>query len=300
MIHPDSRKYLRFAFENKVYQFQVLPFGLNTAPQVFTRLGHTVAAYLHCQGILVILYLDDWLIHHPDCQVLLRHQSQLLNILNMVGLRSNEAKSALEPVQDIHFLGLQLHLDQNFPPSIQSSGDNGTHVPNILPEILVVHGGIPVYGITQLGLRSHPSGSSTLEAPTMTLSLFRSDKPVFTTAAFRASSPCHPTPAMAGPVVSHIRNPYPTFPGRFHHFHGRLDPGGAHMGDSQIAGVWTLFSMLKLRAVILALHHWVTVLQGHYTNNALTQGEAEGGHSPRGLVILPCHSIVRALFVLLS
>ena len=28
-IHPSSRKCLRFAFENKVYQFQVLPFGLN-------------------------------------------------------------------------------------------------------------------------------------------------------------------------------------------------------------------------------------------------------------------------------
>ena len=38
-IHPSIRKYLRFAFENKVYQFRVLPFGLNTAPQIFTRLG---------------------------------------------------------------------------------------------------------------------------------------------------------------------------------------------------------------------------------------------------------------------
>ena len=53
-IHPSSRKYLRFAFENRVYQFQVLPFGLNTAPQVFTRLGHTVSAYLHRQGVSVI------------------------------------------------------------------------------------------------------------------------------------------------------------------------------------------------------------------------------------------------------
>ena len=37
LIHPHSRKYLRFAFENKVYQFQVLHFSLNTAPQVFTE-----------------------------------------------------------------------------------------------------------------------------------------------------------------------------------------------------------------------------------------------------------------------
>ena len=45
LIHPHSRKYLRFAFENKVYQFRVLHFSLNTAPQVFTCLRHRVAAY---------------------------------------------------------------------------------------------------------------------------------------------------------------------------------------------------------------------------------------------------------------
>ena len=103
--------YFRFAFENKVYQFRVLHFSLKTAPQVFSCLRHRVAAYLHHQGISVIPNLDDWLIHHPHCQVLLRHQSQLLNILNMVGLRLNEAKSELEPVQDIKFLGLPLLLD---------------------------------------------------------------------------------------------------------------------------------------------------------------------------------------------
>ena len=104
LIHPHSRKYLRFAFKNQVYQFRVLHFSLNTAPQVFTCLRHRVAAYLHHQGISVIPYLDDWLIYHPVCQVLLRPQSQLLNILN-------EAKSEIEPVQDIKFLGLPLLLD---------------------------------------------------------------------------------------------------------------------------------------------------------------------------------------------
>ena len=45
LIHPHSRKYLCFAFENKVYQFRVLNFSLNTAPQVFICLRHRVAAY---------------------------------------------------------------------------------------------------------------------------------------------------------------------------------------------------------------------------------------------------------------
>ena len=42
-------------------------------------------------------------------------------------------------------------------------------VPNILPENLVVQRSVSIYGITQLGLRSHPTGLSTL-------SFIRSDK----------------------------------------------------------------------------------------------------------------------------
>ena len=52
-----------------------------------------------------------------------------------------------------------------------------------------------------------------------------SNKPFFNTQAFRPCSPCYPTQAVAEPIVSHIRNPYLTFPGRVHHFHRRLDPG---------------------------------------------------------------------------
>ena len=111
-IHPSSRKYLRFAFENRVYQFQVLPFGLNTAPQVFTRLGHTVTAYLHRQGVSVIPYLDDWLVHHPDRQVLLRQQGLLLDTLDLVGFILNRKKSELDLTQDLQFLGIHLPLDQ--------------------------------------------------------------------------------------------------------------------------------------------------------------------------------------------
>ena len=85
-MHPGSRKYLRFAFQSKDYQFRVLPFGLNTAPQIFTLLAHTVTGYLHCLGILVIPYIEDWLVHHPDRQVLLYNQFQPLNMLDLVVL----------------------------------------------------------------------------------------------------------------------------------------------------------------------------------------------------------------------
>ena len=52
-----------------------------------------------------------------------------------------------------------------------------------------------------------------------------SDESVYTTVSLRPFSSCHPTQAMAGPIVSHIRNPYPTFSGGAQDFHGRLYPG---------------------------------------------------------------------------
>ena len=111
-LHPNSCKYLRFAVEDKVLEFKALPFGLNTAPRLFTRLAHAVAAYLHQQGISIIPYLDDWLIHHHDRQVLLAQQRILLHTLDILGLMLNVEKSHLEPTQDIEFLGVRFLLDE--------------------------------------------------------------------------------------------------------------------------------------------------------------------------------------------
>ena len=66
-----------------------------------------VTGYLHRLGISVIPYLDDWLIHHLDRQVLLRHQAQL----DLVGFILNRKKSELDLTQDLQFLGIHLRLD---------------------------------------------------------------------------------------------------------------------------------------------------------------------------------------------
>ena len=117
---------LQFDFENKEYQFRVpvLPFGLNTAPRVFFCLGHTMAAYLHHQGISVIPYLDDWLIHHPDRKVLLRHQSQLLNLLNMVPqVKRSKIRTRTSSGYPVSWALIIFGSGESFPSSIQSMGD---------------------------------------------------------------------------------------------------------------------------------------------------------------------------------
>ena len=160
---------------------------------------------------------------------------------------------------------------ESFPSNIQGSGDNSMCMPTILPESSVIQRSVPVHEITQVGLRSQPAGSATHEAPTTTFSFVRSDKPVYITVSIRPFSPCHSTEAMAGSIVSHIRNPYPAIPGRIYDFHGRLySVLWRHMGNSQIVCFWTRserqlhINVLELKSVILALQHWVLVLQGHY------------------------------------
>ena len=228
-IHPSSRKCLRFAFENKVYQFRVLPFGLNTAPQVFTRLGHTVTGYLLRQGMSVIPYLDDWLIHHPDRQVLFRHQAQFLDTLDLVGFILNRKKSELDLTQDLQFLGIRLRLDLGEASLPQSKAweivARARHLSSL--RVLTFSQVSQLIGSLNWASGLIPLGRLYLR-PLQRHFHFRSDKPVYATASIRPSGPCQPSTAMAGATFSYIRNPNPHVAGGLHDFYGRLYAGVGH------------------------------------------------------------------------
>ena len=113
----------------------------------------------------------------------------------------------------------------------------------MLPTNSVISESGSIYGLTQLGLGSYPSRSVIPEAVTTTVSLLRTDEPVFSTASVRPAAPCQPTSAVAGPIFSNVRYPHPTY------FHGRFYPGvGRPYGGLryfQVPGpVWIASSML--------------------------------------------------------
>ena len=109
-IHPKDRKFLRFAIGGKVFQFQVLPFGLSTAPRVFTRVVKALVAYLRKRGLKMFSYLDDWLQSNRD-RLRLREQTQLaLTETEEAGFLVNRTKSDLEPTQFPVYLGAQLNM----------------------------------------------------------------------------------------------------------------------------------------------------------------------------------------------
>jgi hypothetical protein len=106
-LHPACHRYLRIALSpTKVYSFTVLPFGLNTAPLVFTRIATALAAHLRQQGVRVHVYLDDWLFLAQDKHRLLKSIPWILEFLESLGLLINKSKSRLEVSQSFEYLGL--------------------------------------------------------------------------------------------------------------------------------------------------------------------------------------------------
>ncbi len=102
------RRFLRFAFGGKAYQYKVLPFGLALAPRTFTKCMDAALAPLRLQGIRVLNYLDDWLILAHSRELVSRHRDIVLGHIRSLGLRVNAKKSVLLPSQRTVFLGVRL------------------------------------------------------------------------------------------------------------------------------------------------------------------------------------------------
>lgn len=104
-VRSSHWKFLRFAVQNKVYQYKVLPFGLSTSPRVFTKVLAPVMAALRMQGIHVHPYLDDLLFRAESPQALRRHLQVAQDCLMRAGYIINLKKSSLLPSQDLVFIG---------------------------------------------------------------------------------------------------------------------------------------------------------------------------------------------------
>ena len=106
-INPNSRKYQRFCHNSQVFQFTSLPFGLATAPEVFTMIVKEVKQMALTSGVRLSLHhhLDEWLIWAPS-----REEAQV-NTQTIVDLTQSLEKSELKPTQVFLFVGYESHLD---------------------------------------------------------------------------------------------------------------------------------------------------------------------------------------------
>ena len=109
-VAPEHTRFLRFAYDGRAYEFLVLPFGLSTAPRVFTRIVRTIKAFLKIQGVDMHQYLDDWLLKNQSRSLVERQRDLTLFWVTKLGFLVNEGKSQLIPTQFPAFLGSTLDL----------------------------------------------------------------------------------------------------------------------------------------------------------------------------------------------
>ena len=107
-IYPPHRKFLRFGFEGKVYEYTVLPFGMSLSPRVFVKITQEAIAPLRHKGIRLLNYIDDWLICANSAQEVALHTKVTIAHLQTLGFSLNWEKSVLVPSQQITYIGVSL------------------------------------------------------------------------------------------------------------------------------------------------------------------------------------------------
>ena len=109
-IFPDHYKYLGFSWPMngvvRYFTFTVLPFGLTSAPYIFTKCLRPLLKHGRGKGLFVVLYLDDgWgrESSRDDCE---KAAVSVKSDLIASGLVPNKEKSVWCPTQIVDWLGL--------------------------------------------------------------------------------------------------------------------------------------------------------------------------------------------------
>ena len=108
-VHPEDRRLLGMSWNGKIFVDGALPFGLRSAPKLFTALADALSWVIHQHGVReAIHYLDDYLLFGApgteECEVALRTSLQLCEQLG-VPIASHKVDG---PATSLVFLGIEL------------------------------------------------------------------------------------------------------------------------------------------------------------------------------------------------
>ena len=112
-VHPEDQHLLGLRWEGTVYIDRALPFGLRSAPKIFTAVADGLAWALSCEGVRNQLhYLDDFLFWSAagssECAEFL---ATAIRVCHTLGLPSAPEKTA-GPTTTLTFLGIEIDTVQ--------------------------------------------------------------------------------------------------------------------------------------------------------------------------------------------
>lgn len=108
-VNKKFRKYLKFHWKGKLYEFTCLPMGLACAPRIFTKLLKPLFSFLRSSGFLSVYYFDDTLLIGSTVSNCLDNMNATKKLLEKAGFFINPDKSSFIPSHEIKFLGFILN-----------------------------------------------------------------------------------------------------------------------------------------------------------------------------------------------
>jgi hypothetical protein len=96
-IARESQNLLQFSWNGRFYRFQALPFGLASAPWVFTKIIRPIVQLCRSRGIRLMAYLDDFIVLGASQQECMENTQFVLHLLERLGWLVNYKKSSLRP-----------------------------------------------------------------------------------------------------------------------------------------------------------------------------------------------------------
>ncbi|XP_048776627.2 uncharacterized protein LOC125680870 isoform X2 [Ostrea edulis] len=105
-ISDSFQTYLGFSWNDKFYCYTVLPFGLSSAPFIFTKCLRPIVKFWRKRGIKIVLYLDDGFVFASSKHECLSVSEFIKSSLSEFGLLINIEKSVFYPTQNLEWLGI--------------------------------------------------------------------------------------------------------------------------------------------------------------------------------------------------
>ena len=104
-MHPEFFRFLCFEWDGVRYCYKCMPFGLTSAPRIFSKVLKSVLVFLRSRSIRVSAWFDDLIIIANSVSLLLEHLYFVRMILRSLGFLINNDKSNLVPSQSMLHLG---------------------------------------------------------------------------------------------------------------------------------------------------------------------------------------------------
>lgn len=136
--HVEDRKYLKFIWKDKLYEFTCLPNGLSTASRIFTKVLKPLFSALRKTGHTNVAYIDDSLLQSDTFNSCKQNVKDTLDLVDSLGLTAHPEKSVALPSQTIEFVGFVLNsVDMTVRLSYRKAQDIKQLASNIIQKQLV-------------------------------------------------------------------------------------------------------------------------------------------------------------------